>query len=392
MPLPDSLSQHWGFIQDFLIPELEKPLGPLGPRYGRFIAVVELARVEEFVRPCHRRGRPLEDRACLARAFVAKAVFGLQTTRELVERLVHDPTLRRLCGWTFWREVPSESTFSRAFAAFAATELPALAHEALVGRTLGRRSLHEGQGEPGPDTVVLHVSRDSTPIAARERPARKPPSESKRKRRRRGRPRRGEEAAPKPASRLRRQLGTVLPDMIEDLPKRCDVGCKLDSKGRMRSWTGYKLHLDTADGGVPVSGIVTSASVHDSQAAIPLAETTARRVTNLYDLMDSAYDADEIRAHSRSLGHVPIIDRNPRRDPELKREIRDEARARRAAGHVPAEAVRYNARSAAERSNARLKDEFGGRSVRVRGHSKVACHLMFGILALAADQLMRRLN
>ena len=50
---------------------------------------------------------------------------------------------------------------------------------------------------------------------------------------------------------------------------------------------------------------------------------------------------------------------------------------------------RYNARSAAERTNARLKDEFGARKVKVRGHAKVFCHLMFGVLVLAADQLMR---
>jgi hypothetical protein len=51
--------------------------------------------------------------------------------------------------------------------------------------------------------------------------------------------------------------------------------------------------------------------------------------------------------------------------------------------------VRYNERSAAERVNARLKDEFGGRNVRVRSHAKVLCHLRFGILALTCDQLMR---
>jgi hypothetical protein len=39
--------------------------------------------------------------------------------------------------------------------------------------------------------------------------------------------------------------------------------------------------------------------------------------------------------------------------------------------------------------NGRLKDEFGGRWVRVRGNAKVMCHLMFGILALAADQILR---
>ena len=46
---------------------------------------------------------------------------------------------------------------------------------------------------------------------------------------------------------------------------------------------------------------------------MPLATITAARVLNLYDLMDSAYDAPEIKQKSRSLGHVPIIDRNPRR-------------------------------------------------------------------------------
>ena len=42
--------------------------------------------------------------------------------------------------------------------------------------------------------------------------------------------------------------------------------------------------------------------------------------------------------------------------------------------------------------NARLKDEFGGRNLMVRGSAKVMSHLMFGVLALSADQLMRLLQ
>ena len=76
-----------------------------------------------------------------------------------------------------------------------------------------------------------------------------------------------------------------------------------------------------------------SASVHDSQVAIPLAMMTARGVTNLYDLMDAAWDAREIHRMSERLGHVPIIDVNPRRDKDLKeerdREARDQRRASR---------------------------------------------------------------
>ena len=177
--------------------------------------------------------------------------------------------------------------------------------------------------------------------------------------------------------------------MLDDLPKACDRGTKRNARGMLETWRGYKLHIDTADCGIPLSAVLTAASVHDSQPAIPLAAITAGRVVNLYDLMDAAYDAHEIHATSERLGHVPIIDTNPRRDKALKEALQREARARRAAGYPDARAIRYRIRTAVERTNARLKDEFGARHVRVRGPTKVACHLMFGLLALTADQVIR---
>ena len=173
------------------------------------------------------------------------------------------------------------------------------------------------------------------------------------------------------------------------MPKGCDVGTKKNSKGYKESWIGYKLHIDAADGHIPVSCILTSASVHDSQAAIPLAQITNQRVTNLYDLMDSAYDAPIIREHSKSLGHVPIIDINPRGNKKLKEELKAEEQRLDIINFKRPEDRRYNERSNVERVNGRLKDEFGGKMVRVRGCLKVMAHLMFGILALTADQLFR---
>lgn len=102
---------------------------------------------------------------------------------------------------------------------------------------------------------------------------------------------------------------------------------------------------------------------------------SAARVTNLYDLMDAAYCSVELHEQSRSLNHVPLIDHNPRGGEKEAFE--------------PADAIRYNERTAAERSNARLKDEFGASNVMVKGNTKVMSHLMFGVLALAAAQLMR---
>ena len=375
MSLKQTLSRHWFTFQRELFPGLEETLGPLGERYQRLVRVLALVRVEERL-PYQRgwRGRPLEDRAALARAFLAKAVLEIATTRGLVERLRNEATLRRLCGWEKAGSVPSEATFSRAFGEFAEGDLPGRLHEALLERTLESH-------------LAGHVSKDSTAIAGREKPAPKAAPAAKPKRRV-GRPPKGEQR-PKELSRLQRQGSMTLEEMLEELPKACDIGVKSTGKGYMERWTGYKLHLDAIDGGIPISCLLTSASVHDSQAAIPLATLTARRVTSLYDLMDSAYDAPAIRAFSRKLGHVPIIDTNPRRRPELKAERKREALAERCIGHLSPKARRYRERTTVERVNGRLKEEFGGRQVRVRGPGKVMCHLMFGILALTVEQLMR---
>ncbi len=65
---------------------------------------------------------------------------------------------------------------------------------------------------------------------------------------------------------------------------------------------------------------------------------------------------------------------------------------RRKAGYKLTEDIRYNEHSTVERVNGRLKDEFNARMVRVKGHAKVMAHLMFGIITLTADQLMKFLE
>lgn len=375
MPLRETLSNYWNTIQGNLFPWLEEELGPLSDKLKQLITVLEIAGVEGFVQQWSGLpGRPLSDRAALARAFTAKAVLGIPQTNMLIERLEVDKSLRRLCGWEHAGAIPSEATFSRSFAEFAHSRLPTQVHDALIKNT------HE-------ERLVGHISRDATAIEAREKPAKKKKAAEDPKRKR-GRPRKGEER-PKQKRRLERQPDMTLAEMLADLPKACTVGVKRNAKGYKETWIGYKLHLDVADGDIPVSCVLSSASLHDSQAAIPLACMTAERLTNCYDLMDSAYDAPEIRDYSLSLGHVPIIDVNPRNRPGLKQEMAEEARRRKLVGHKTAQDVRYNERSAAERVNGRLKDEFGGRTVRVRGPEKVMCHLMFGVIALSVDQLMR---
>jgi len=361
------LVQYAQVFQKCLFPRLEQALGPLGNTHRQLVTVLGLLNLEAALGWQGRRvGRRPHSRLSLARAFVAKAVLNLPTTRALIERIQVDVPLRRICGWERVSQIPEETIFSRAFAGFAGTELPQRVHAALIEKF-------------EKDRLGGHISRDSTAISARESVKKRAPvaapvfpkAEPRRRRRKRGEPK-----AVIDMTRIERQAtGMPLAEMLADLPRECAVGTKTNSHGRKETWRGYKLHLDVADGQIPISAILTSASLHDSQVAIPLATMSAQRVVNLYDVMDSAYDCQHIAEYSRKLDHVPIIERLQR--------------GKGLVPMLPHQAARYRERTTVERVNSRLKDEFGGRFVRVRGHLKVMAHLMFGLLALTANELLR---
>lgn len=176
MPLGESLSGYWRRLQGELFPALAEELGPLSERHEQLVTVLELVRPEAFIGHAHGAvGRPKADRAALARGFLAKAVFNISETGMLIERLKLDKPLRRLCGWNRVGAVPSAATFSRAFDEFAARQLPARLHEALIQTT------HQVCGD---ERLVGHIARDSTAIEAREQTVRKKPEPPRPKRKR----------------------------------------------------------------------------------------------------------------------------------------------------------------------------------------------------------------
>jgi hypothetical protein len=361
--LHEILSSFGRILQNQLFPLLQEELGPLSGHHEDFVRALALLEMDGFVSVQHGRGRPCHDRASIARAFLAKSVFNFPHTRALLDRLVHDPTLRRLCGWERASHVPDESVFSRAFSEFARTEFAQRVHAALIRRTQSQR-------------LVGHILRDATAIEAHEKAEPKPSQPAEKKPRRRHR-KSGTTKNPEQMSRIERQVSgsMTLEEMLAELPRACNVGCKPNSKGVKNYWTGYKLHMDVADGQIPISCVLTSAALNDNQVAIPLACLTAQRVTSCYDLMDAGYDCEAIREHSRKLGHVPIMERQKHGSVEIEM--------------APHERRRYRERTGVERVFGRLKGEFGASTIRVRGWAKVMAHLMFGVLALSADQILR---
>ena len=267
----DAMKARWSYIQGFLFPWMREDNDPITETLGRLVTTLDVIGLEAFVpEPPRGPGRPPQDRRALARAFVAKAVLGVPTTSALIERLDVDKSLRRILGWERRSQVPSEATFSRAFAEFARGALPDKIHAALIERALGGR-------------IIGAIARDATEIEAREKPVQNtandgkddpPAPDNPAPPRKRGRPRKGEQRPRPEPTRLKRQVTQNLSQMLADLPTACDVGCKKNSKGYKETWTGYKLHIDVACGQIPVSCVLTSASVHDSQVAIPLMTMT----------------------------------------------------------------------------------------------------------------------
>ncbi|SES83041.1 transposase [Thorsellia anophelis] len=368
------------YVHNSLFPFLLNQDIVLTDKLRELIKAIEISEIDKFVRLKSKgfAGRPPADRIQFARAFIAKAVFNLSTTNQLIERLTYDNTLRVICGFSTTHNLPDKSSFSRAFKEFSEYKLPEITHQSFIKNHLS-------------NVLFESVSHDSTAIESREKAIKKSKEiegntnnttvdEPKKKR---GRP--SKEALEKkkmmqqiqetPISFIDAQRKKSVAENIQNLPKVAAYSCKKNSKGFKTTWLGYKLHISTAPGDIPISCILTSASVHDSQVMVPLMQETTSKIDYCYDLADAGYCSKSLREASLELGHVPLIDHNPRRADKKEFEA--------------FEAIKYKARSGVERVNAHLKDFHGGRNIWVKGAEKVMTHLMFGVLVITVEQTLR---
>ena len=75
-------------LQGVLFPALQEELGPMTAKQQQVVAVLDMVHPEACIAPSSGGvGRPATDRRAMARAFVAKAIYNLSTTRQLLERL-----------------------------------------------------------------------------------------------------------------------------------------------------------------------------------------------------------------------------------------------------------------------------------------------------------------
>jgi hypothetical protein len=247
----------------------------LTDEYKTFLQMLRV--IEDALPPIMRRyagiGRKPYQYLPFIRSNFAMRYFKTGQVKTLIQRLKGEPNLRLLCGFD---KVPGKATFSRYFSELAKMDF---LHETLD--TMVKKA-HT-------NTIVLHVSRDSTAIEAREKAVAK--KAEKKEKRRRGRPKKGETRLPPPENKLEKQVKQSAKESIKELDTSCTYGCKKNSQGNVYFWKGYKLSLDISDSGFPLNAVITGANVHDSQLAIPMEKMLEEKVHSCYSLMDAGYDA-----------------------------------------------------------------------------------------------------
>lgn len=337
------IQNRWRCVQKSLFTDDVSLDDKYSPKHQKLAVIFDCIDIPEFTDELDGfRGRPKRDRSALLAAFVAKAVWNLPTTEALIDRLHLDKVLRRLCLFEVDKKLPCKATFSNAFHEFSKLGLAQQIHTFIVKQHFKTQQTQT-------------VSRDSTDISVRSKRIKKDKPKWKRKKGRN--------------KTTYKQARIPLQSVLAQIPKENDVG----RKGHY-VWWGHKLHLDVADGDIPVTALLSSASVHDSQLAIPLERLTNLRLISKFTLMDSAYDSENIRGFIASCNKQALI--NPaKRKPQI---------------HYLTEKQRriYDQRSSVERVFGHLKDNFGGRHVRVKGPDKVMTHLMMGICAITALKIL----
>ena len=159
-----TLSKMWLKVinlENTLFPELQESLRieEFSTKEAKLIRVLDFAEIEKFITITSLTNTP-KYREQIARVFIAKSVYNIQTTRDLIDRLHIDRTLRIICGWRYAKKIPSEATFSRAFDEISTLQIAQKTHEKFVQEYLSEKTF-------------FYNATDATKIPLREKAVKK---------------------------------------------------------------------------------------------------------------------------------------------------------------------------------------------------------------------------
>lgn len=334
--------------QQEIFPELHNEFGYLTNKHEQLIQVLDLIDLNEIYPQKIWNsffGRPKFDRHNFIRAFLAKAIWNINETKDLIAYLQVDRALRVICGFDGRSNVvPSESTFSREFKELSKLGIGDKIHQYLVT-------------EHCSSELYEHLSFDASAVAVAEHAIKVVGPDKKRT--------------------VAEQSTMNTDEILADLPTVCNFGTKKNSNGKTETWKGFKLHIVANEDSIPLAAMVTSASVHDSLCAIPLIRITEERVDGLYYLGDKGYDAAAIRAEIELHGKVPLIDFKNNRNGGSTGEF------------IGNQIERYKKRTFVEGVFSNLKMNYLPRYILYRGIEKVRTVLNLALSVITAFQIIK---
>ncbi|AQY52285.1 hypothetical protein UE46_15515 [Listeria weihenstephanensis] len=255
-------------------------------RYSEIFSPLPLVKIVRLFDKPTRMGRPLSlNYEATFKALVIRYVEGIPTIKALVKRLNEDLMFKMNLRFLYSEHVPSEASFSRF--------THVLSQHVDVLQTVNHVLLEQIDAINGLFSEQLAI--DATHFSAHDK-AHKTDN-------------------PKLPS-VAEQLTMSSEDLMRTIPNNPTWSIKKNSKGKNMFWFGYKLHLAVSTTTQYIVGSLLSAAfVSDSSVAIPLLrQVTAIGSKPSYMMMDKGYDVTAIYHAGHQLKIEPIIDFNRRRE------------------------------------------------------------------------------
>lgn len=289
-------------------------------RFDSILATFDLQPIFLLFRKKTMHGAPRElNYGAMIQSLIIRIVERIPTVKDLVKRLKYDFVFRLDCGFLVSDPVPSEASYSRMVDVISQSEVFDKMQDELIQTAFTEGFLNDE-----------HLGYDATHFEACD--ASKPSEKKEKIPKKRGRKSKEERAAwvaeqaeieanlTTYEKKLEAQLAIPTATLWQDIPIEPKWGVKKNSDGKNTFWFGFKGHLAVSTKSqYIVARLMSSGSLSDSKAAIPLLKKVAEVVPNQFTtaIFDAGYDYEAIYRQILNQDMKAVIPYVKRRESEI---------------------------------------------------------------------------
>ncbi|WP_391559527.1 transposase [Robertmurraya sp.] len=289
-------------------------------RYDEIFSAININPILNVVAKKSNLGRPVElNYPAMVQALVVRIVERIPEIQLLVKRLNTDLKFKVDCGFLVSDPVPSEASFSRMITKIKDTNILEEINSQIILDAIDEGFISDA-----------NIAIDSGHFEARDQAPAKKEDVVKEPPKKRGRKSKAEreqwlkEKEAREASlsifekKIEDQLDVSYSELHDQMPLDPKWGVKKNSEGKNVFWYGYKAHLavETSTQFI-LQSLISSGSLNDGKAAIPLLKGIAKYYPNLrliFAMLDAGYDYDAIYEQIHRMKGYSIIAYNKKNE------------------------------------------------------------------------------